>query len=63
MFPNKDMVAILVYQTNKAHVSDLSQNCQHELYGIQADKIKLYIVIRKESVKSENFSFVLFFFS
>ena len=23
------------------HFSDLSQNCQHELFGFQADKIKI----------------------
>ena len=31
--------------------SDLSQNCQHELYGLRADKKKqMYIIIEKESV-------------
>ena len=44
------------------HLSDLSQNCQHELVGFRVDKKNLYIVTHKKYVKSENFSFVLTFF-
>ena len=44
------------FQASILYFSDLCHNCQHMLSGLCDDKIKMYNIVHKESVKSNNFS-------